>query len=284
MEERPRILFIDDDVTLVDMLRAYLENYGFELLAAHTGTDGIHKAQTEMPDLILLDINLPDMSGYDVAQRLHHHPRTQLIPIIFLTEIRDKPSRLHGLRLGADDYITKPFDLHELRLRIRNTLSAGKRVHQYFPTELPSPGLMAQAVEERIQADAAWALLGIFLRNFDRFRMEYGSLAANDTLQALGKLLQYVVRNQAYSEDVVGHLSAQDFVILTEPERLKTYRKAVEETLVPKLSFFYPWEDWANLPENQRLSIRMAELTEKDGVFASAEEAFSALRGRAEVP
>ena len=231
-----------------------------------------------MPDLILLDINLPDMSGYDVAQALHHHPRTQLIPIIFLTEIRDKPSRLHGLRLGADDYITKPFDLHELRLRIRNTLAAGQRVHQYAPTELPSPGLMLQAVQERLQSGQPWAVLGIFLQNFEDFRQRYGSLAANDALQALGKLLQYIVRSQNRPQDIVGHLAAQDFVILTEPAHMEAYRKVVESAVVPKLSFFYPWEDWYTLPEHQRMRIHMAAITHKDGLFASAEDVFTALR------
>src|SRR5512141_1887417 len=104
------------------MLNAYFRVQGYEVFTVNWGEDGVRAAQTVLPDLVILDIRLPDIDGYEVARRLRADRRTNNIPIIFLTERRDRADRLQGLELGADDFITKPFDVQELRLRVRNTI------------------------------------------------------------------------------------------------------------------------------------------------------------------
>ncbi len=279
MEKRPRILIIEDNRALVEMLTIFLEEQEYEVLGAYTGRDGIRQAQQEQPDLILLDIHLPDINGYDVAQELRTRTRTQHIPIIFLTEAHDRGSRLKGLRLGADDYIAKPFDLQELRLRIRNALDIARRVHQFqVPTHLPALPLLVQALEERMRQSRPWALLGIFLQNFKIFRSRYGSLTAEDALRAIGKLLLYIQHQLEGTEnDLVGHLEQDDFAILTVPERLSSYQSAIRQIVVPKIPYFYSWEDREHLQAPHRMRIHMRILTWQDGRFTSAYQAFSAL-------
>lgn len=121
-EEKSKILLIEDDLDVADMLNAYFRVQGYEVFTSNWGEDGVRAVATVRPDLILLDIRLPDIDGYEVARRLRADRKTNTIPIIFLTERRDRADRLQGLELGADDYITKPFDLQELRLRVRNAI------------------------------------------------------------------------------------------------------------------------------------------------------------------
>ncbi len=280
---QPRVLLIDDDRALAEMLQAYFANYAVDLRAAYTGQDGLRAAREMQPDIILLDIHLPDISGFDVAKQLQQHPKTAYIPIIFLTEVRGREALLSGLRLGADDYITKPFDLHELRLRIRNTLESARRVHRFHPvTGLASPEVLQQALQERLQHRMPWALLGVFIENFDDLRQRYGILAANDALYAIGKLVHYVLRGVS-TEDLAAHLSDVDFAFLTVPERLPRYQKRVREILEPKLPYFYAWEDWQQLPEDRRLRLHLCSLTHRDGHWEHAGEVLKHLeRQRAE--
>ena len=121
-ERQQIILIVDDDTDLTEMLGAYLNVQGYTVCVTSMGEQTLALASEQQPDLILLDIHLPDLDGFEVCNRLQASHKTRHIPIIFLTELRERPDKLHGLQLGVIDYITKPFDVQELRLRVRNTL------------------------------------------------------------------------------------------------------------------------------------------------------------------
>jgi len=117
-----KILIIDDYPDNVFLLQSRLENEGFEVIKAYQGETGIQKAVEEKPDLILLDIMMPDMSGFDVCKTLTAHQATKLIPIILLTALTEADSIKEGLLAGAFDYIKKPFNRIELIARINSAL------------------------------------------------------------------------------------------------------------------------------------------------------------------
>ncbi len=114
----PRILVVDDEPDLLMLLEEHLSQEGFQVLTASAGMQAISKARSEQPDLILLDVMMPGVSGFDVCNILQDFPETAEIPIIFLTAITETKRKVMGLNLGADDYITKPFDLRELTARV----------------------------------------------------------------------------------------------------------------------------------------------------------------------
>ena len=116
-EENGTLLIIEDDLDIAGMLNDYFRVQGYDVITANWGEDGIRSCEQNQPDIIILDIRLPDIDGFEVARRLRDDRKTKEIPIIFLTEKRQREDRLTGLKLGADDYITKPFDVQELRLR-----------------------------------------------------------------------------------------------------------------------------------------------------------------------
>lgn len=118
---RVKILVVDDEKMIVRTLKISLESDNYEVIEAYTGDGAIRKAHSEAPDLILLDIMLPDMTGYEIIDRLRKDPLTRWIPIIMLTGMGET-GRIPGLYLGADDYITKPFNLDELKSKIVKVL------------------------------------------------------------------------------------------------------------------------------------------------------------------
>jgi len=119
------ILVIDDMQTNILVLKRGLQNSGYRVLAATNGTDGVAKAERHLPNLILLDIMMPGEDGYQVIQRLKEQPATAQIPVIFLTAREDMESKLRGFELGAVDYVTKPFNIHEIRARVRVHIQLG---------------------------------------------------------------------------------------------------------------------------------------------------------------
>ncbi|KCZ72124.1 response regulator with CheY-like receiver domain and winged-helix DNA-binding domain [Candidatus Methanoperedens nitroreducens] len=121
-DTRVKILIVDDEKDVVVPLKMSLEADNYSVIEAYAGYGAIEKARSEIPDLIILDLMLPDMDGYEVCNRLREDPLTELIPIIMLTGKDDISNKIEGLERGADDYITKPFNLSELKARIRTVL------------------------------------------------------------------------------------------------------------------------------------------------------------------
>src|SRR5438128_2416368 len=122
-----RILVVEDDFDISNMLRIYFTGQGFEVSVAPRGNDALAMTRQSLPHLIVLDIMLPDMDGYAVCKQLRTTTRTSHIPIIFLTQKDERSDKIAGLELGADDYITKPFDIEELKLRVQNAIAAANR-------------------------------------------------------------------------------------------------------------------------------------------------------------
>jgi DNA-binding response OmpR family regulator len=118
----PRILIVDDTPANVHILQARLAAHGYDIVTASDGEEALAAVPAARPDLILLDVMMPGVSGFDVCNILQDFPDTASIPIIFLTAVAETKRKVMGLNLGADDYITKPFDLHELGARVQAAL------------------------------------------------------------------------------------------------------------------------------------------------------------------
>ncbi|MBI3152361.1 MAG: response regulator, partial [Chloroflexi bacterium] len=242
-DTKPKILIIEDDLDVAEMLNAYFRVQGYEVFTVNWGEDGVRSSQQDHPDLVILDIRLPDIDGYEVARRMRADRRTSDIPIIFLTEKRDRSDRLQGLEIGADDYITKPFDVQELRLRVRNAL---KRVSQGSLTNpvtgLPEGALVDEKLSEIIGKDGA-ALLFVMLDNMDSFREAYGFVASDDVLRAISLMIVNTMREVSRPEDFLGHLSGTDFVLVLPPSNLVALSEKLQGRLDQSMEYFYPIKD-----------------------------------------
>ena len=114
-----RLLLIDDDPMITEPLARQLGSSGYEVLVAHDGRSGLALAQSQKPDLVVLDVMMPEMDGWELCQKLR---QSSVVPILMLTALGDEVDRILGLELGADDYLTKPFSMRELKARIKALL------------------------------------------------------------------------------------------------------------------------------------------------------------------
>jgi two-component system alkaline phosphatase synthesis response regulator PhoP len=119
---KQRILVVDDDREVVRLMRAYLEQAGYEVLAAYDGETAVHTLRREKPDLVLLDLMLPDRDGYDITRLVRADATLAHIPIIMLTARVEDTDKIIGLEIGADDYVTKPYNPREVVARVRARL------------------------------------------------------------------------------------------------------------------------------------------------------------------
>jgi len=242
-ESKPKILVVEDDLDLAEMLNAYLRVQNYDVMTAAWGKEAVELSATETLDLIVLDIRLPDIDGYEVCRQLRQQRRTENVPIIFLTEKRDRVDKLQGLELGVVDYITKPFDIQELRLRIRNTLSrAARQTHSNPVTDLPEGDLVNDKLTGLLLAEN-WSLLYVGLNNLSGFRELYGFVAADDVLRAVSLMVKNAVREHGREEDFVGHMEPEAFVIITTPELVGQIREKVESRIRQSREYFYPLKD-----------------------------------------
>ena len=124
---KARLLVTEDDTDISFMLKVYFTGLGYDVDTALRGSEALEKTRHALPHLVILDIMLPDIDGYEVCRRLRTNMRTSHIPVIFLTQKDERSDRLQGLELGADDYITKPFDIEELKLRVQGAIRRSER-------------------------------------------------------------------------------------------------------------------------------------------------------------
>lgn len=246
-EKKSTILIVEDDLDIADMLNAYFSVQGYDVQAVNWGEDGVKACQTKTPDLVILDIRLPDIDGFEVARRLRTVRKTKEIPIIFLTERRERNDRLKGLELQADDYITKPFDIQELRLRVRNVLHRAKQGSLTNPvTGLPEGSLVDEALTGSLERPEA-TLLVVSMKNISRFREVYGFVASDDLLRAVSLMIRDTVRDTAHDQDAgenfIGHLGLTDFIIITRQANVASLSERIRKRLEQSFGYFYSDQD-----------------------------------------
>ncbi|MCJ7623970.1 MAG: response regulator [Anaerolineaceae bacterium] len=210
-----RLMIVEDDADISNMLRIYFSSQGYSVDVAPNGNIALEKTRQLMPHLIILDIMLPDIDGYEVCRNLRLNTRTSHIPVIFLTQKDERSDRLQGLELGVDDYITKPFDIEELKLRVQNAIARSERESLTDPQSGLPAGRLIEDQLRRVIREEGWAFIDIRINHFEAFKNVYGFIAANDVLRFTGILLGEVADEFEPANDFIGHAGSDNFVIIT---------------------------------------------------------------------
>lgn len=251
----PHILIVEDEPNTAEMLASYFQIQGYEVSTCGWGNEALNFVQHTLPDLVILDIRLPDVDGYEVCRQLRSHRRTAKIPILFLTEKRERIDRLAGLELGAVDYITKPFDIQELRLRVRNILRRAQMQSVLHPvTELPYASLVEDRLS-RLLGEKDWVVTAVTLDGLDAFADAYGFVARDDVLRAIALMVRHAAEEEGGRETFVGHLDDALFFAITGPDQAARLHERLTHRLQEALALFYPREDWEAIQEGARGSI-----------------------------
>lgn len=239
-----RILVVEDDFDISNMLRIYFSGQGYEVQVAAKGNDALQVATKQLPKLIILDINLPDMSGYDVCRDLRKNNRTSYIPIIFLTQKDERSDKIVGLELGADDYITKPFDIEELKLRVQNAISATERTQNVDPKSgLPTGRPIEEHLRALMRSDRDWTYIDMKINNFDTFSEVYGWAAGDEVIRFMAYLIGDVVDAYSTADDYVGHPGRDNFIIISHAEDTSKLTNTLMERFNEEVKQHYSFID-----------------------------------------
>ncbi len=238
-----RLLVVEDDVDIANMLKIYFTGLQFEVDVANRGADALEKTKQVLPHLIVLDIMLPDIDGYEVCRNLRTNTRTSHIPVIFLTQKDERSDKLQGLELGADDYITKPFDIEELKLRVTGAIRRAERESLTDPRSGLPAGRLIEEQLRRIIREQDWALLDIRINHFDPFRDVYGFVAGDDVLRFTAMLIGEMVDEFGTAGDFIGHAGADNYIIITTSEAAPSLKQHLKERFSTEVQAHYNFID-----------------------------------------
>jgi DNA-binding response OmpR family regulator len=240
---KPRLLVVEDDSDISNMLKIYFSGLGYDVDTAMRGNDALEKTRQVLPHLIVLDIMLPDIDGYEVCRALRKSTRTSHIPVIFLTQKDERSDKLQGLELGADDYITKPFDIEELKLRVQGAIRRSEREALTDPRSgLPAGRLIEEQLRTTIR-QADWAYMDIRLNNFDQFSEVYGFVAGDDVLRFASMLMSEVVDEVGSPNDFIGHAGGDNFIIITNDAGAEKIRQRLKMRFAEEVQSHYNFID-----------------------------------------
>ena len=275
-----RILVVEDDVDISKMLRIYFDSQGYEVLIANRGNDALDLCRVKLPNVVVLDINLPDIDGYEVCRSLRSNTRTSYVPIIFLTQKDERSDKIAGLEMGADDYVTKPFDIEELKLRVQGAIRRSQHEALTHPvTNLPAGKLIEDQLKKVKDATTAWSLLYFGVRHVDAFKEAVGFSHVNEVLIFLADIIRETVETEGTLNDFIGQASDNDFIVITAPEVVSSICKNITERFNKESGVFYRYEDRQKgkvsyididgvTQESDFMTIAVGVVSSTDGPFA----------------
>jgi PleD family two-component response regulator len=221
MSEAPaRILVVEDDKTVSELVGTILDQDSYRVTVALNGTDALRLAREERPDLVVLDVLLPGISGFEVCQRLRQDPSTCLIPIMLLTALDQTKDKVTGFKLGADEYMCKPFDALELLARVERTIRRSREGLAANPlTGLPGGVAFEEEIRRRVVENTPFSVARLDLAGLGEFNMAYGYERGDHVVRLVGMILKSAVQELANKNDIAVHFGAADFGFVTIPAR-----------------------------------------------------------------
>ena len=224
------ILVVDDDPDVARFVEVNLRSAGYNVTVASNGEEAMDRALELRPDLVLLDVMMPKMDGFEVAQRLRRDSRTSSSSIIMLTAKALSSDKVLGLSSGADDYIIKPFDPVELLARVKGTLRRAREMRALSPlTGLPGNIRVQEEIRRRVAEDEPFSLLYADLDYFKAYNDHYGFVRGDRAIQGLARLINDIVHDMAGPQGFVGHVGGDDFIIIVPPDMGELVAKTLVE-------------------------------------------------------
>jgi DNA-binding response OmpR family regulator len=279
-----RILIADDEPTVRQLLELVLTGQGYEVSLATNGAQLVRMAQERVPDLVLVDLMMPQMDGYEAIRQLRNDTRTAHLPMLILTAKSTLDDVVTGFETGADDYITKPFNIPELLARIKGHLRRALQQPVRNPlTGLPGNILLAEELKYQLSRPDPFAYLYADLDNFKAFNDTYGPARGDRVIKLLAEVLLESTASQGTGSDFVGHIGGDDFAIITSPDVLGTLCEHIISSFDQQVRLLYDPEDLARgylqgidrqgVPRRFPLiSLSIGVATNRNRTFADYEE------------
>jgi PleD family two-component response regulator len=208
---KPTILVVEDERNILDLVKLSLIPGQYNIVEAMDGITALQLIKEHRPNLVLLDLMLPKLDGREVCKIVKKDPGTQDIPIVMLTAKSQTIDKVEGLKIGADDYITKPFDPLELEARVESVI---KRTNLHLTknnvTGLPGISVLTETLE-----DFNGDIMFVDIKNFKKYNKANGYKKGNELLQIVSRIVRHAIVKRGDKKDLLAHLDSDNFVLLT---------------------------------------------------------------------
>jgi diguanylate cyclase (GGDEF)-like protein len=274
------VLVVDDDPDVARFVEVNLRSAGYEVTVASDGQEALERAVELRPDLVLLDVMMPKLDGFEVAQRLRRDARTSSTSIIMLTAKALSSDKVLGLSTGADDYIIKPFDPVELLARVKGTLRRAREMRALSPlTGLPGNIRVQEEIRRRVAEEQPFSLLYADVDHFKAYNDHYGFVRGDRAIQAMARLASEVVQDLVGPEGFVGHVGGDDFLLIVPPDLAETVAARLCERFDQEAPLLYDRDDvergYVELTDRQGSMVKFPLVTVSVGVVSTSSRTFS---------
>lgn len=230
---QPTVLIADDEADVRYVIKRFLLRQGYEPILAADGREAIGKSKVQNPDIVLLDVNMPNGDGFAVCKQLREDPSTRLTPVLMLTARGTIEDKVTALNIGADDYLLKPFDMTELQARIDVLLRRTQNMIAVNPlTRLPGGPSIQEEIERRIKLECPFAAAYIDLDNFKTYNDAYGYHQGDLVILWTARMIQNLItqgKGSVFQPHFLGHIGGDDFVLITEAGAIRDLAQAIAD-------------------------------------------------------
>jgi diguanylate cyclase (GGDEF)-like protein len=275
-----RLLVVDDDPFIARLLEIELNAAGYAVRVANDGQQALEMVAQEIPDLVITDVMMPHVDGFELTRQLRQEPRTAAISIIILTARGLSADKLEGFAIGADDYIVKPFDTPELLARVRGVLRRSMEVKEESPASgLPGGVRVQEEIEARVSENRDFALLLVDLDHFKAFNDRYGFARGDEIIHEVAAMMGEVASELAGEDAFVGHMAGDDFAVVVPSAVAGLVADRLVERFDAAVGGFYEPEDrargWIEVLNRRGEPQRFGPLTISIGVASTQRRTFA---------
>jgi diguanylate cyclase (GGDEF)-like protein len=274
-----RVLVAEDDASTRDLIDLALQEAGYDRILAADGRAALERARADRPDLVLLDVGMPVMTGDEVHRELRRDPRTRYIPVVFVTAKRTTAEMAARLRNGADDFVAKPFDIDELVARVSSSLRRAEELRSLNPLSgLPGNITISHEIDARLADATDVACLYVDVDHFKDFNDRHGFTRGDRVIAHLAELLSQAV-GEVSDDAFTGHVGGDDFVVLAPGASAERLAKEIIARFDASAPSLYDAEDrargWVESTDRRGRTRRVPFITVSIGIVPLIRERFA---------
>jgi diguanylate cyclase (GGDEF)-like protein len=223
-----KILIADDDSEVLEFLKFTFEAEDYNVITASEGEEALALVRDEHPDIVILDVNMPKLSGFEVCEKIRADSSICLIPIVMLTSYAKTKDRITGIKLGADDYLDKPFESVEIVARVEGLLKRTKESLSANPlTGMPGNVTIEAETRKRLEEGRPFSVIYIDLDHFKSYNDKYGFEKGDNVIRLVATIIRASASAAGNKNDFLGNIGGDDFIIITTPDKVNDYSSLI---------------------------------------------------------
>ncbi len=244
--ERKKILVADDNRNIIELVKMEFEILDYDVVTAYDGEDALKKIEKENPDLVILDVMMPKMNGFDICMKLRDNPVYKDLPIVMLTAKGQEKDKFWGRQVGADEYVTKPFEPEVLEQIVHNLLEQKKSGESpHLVTKLPGYVTVEKEIKLRKAGNEDFTVYNLYLEpeSFEVYAKKYGSIKADEILKIAGNVIMDIIKRSGDNRTFLGHLGDNTFIMIGDKVKIEKLIPTIKQEVNSLIPLKYDEDD-----------------------------------------